>query len=68
MVDRLKELQFLTNVVKACTKLNNMVVERTEEIKLEIKEFEDSMNYTKQMITEEEIDKQYSKQMGANES
>ena len=68
MVDRLKELQFLTNVIKACTKLNDMVIERTEEIKREIKEFEDSMNYTKQIFTEEEIDKEYNKQMGVNES
>tara|TARA_R110002074_G_C12156668_1_gene630773 strand:- start:420 stop:626 length:207 start_codon:yes stop_codon:yes gene_type:complete len=68
MVDRLKELQFLTNVIKACTKLNDMVIERTEEIKREIKEFEDSMNYTKQIFTEEEIDKEYNKQMGVNKS
>ena len=68
MVDRLKELQFLTNVIKGCTKLNDMVIERTEEIKREIKEFEDSMNYTKQIFTEEEIDKEYNKQMGVNES
>tara|TARA_R100001530_G_scaffold449_1_gene693 strand:- start:707 stop:913 length:207 start_codon:yes stop_codon:yes gene_type:complete len=68
MVDRVKELNFLTNVVRACTKLNNMVVERAEEIKGEIKEFEDSIDYTKQIITEEEIEKQYSKQMGAHES
>ena len=68
MVDRLKELQFLTNVVKACNKLNDMVVERTEEIKREVKEFEDSMNYTKQIFTEEEIDKEYNKQMGVNKS
>ena len=68
MVDRLKELQFLTNVIKACTKLNDMVIERTEEIKREVKEFEDSMNYTKQIFTEEEIDKEYNKQMGVNES
>tara|TARA_R110002020_G_scaffold13659_8_gene48963 strand:- start:3448 stop:3654 length:207 start_codon:yes stop_codon:yes gene_type:complete len=68
MVDRLKELQFLTNVIEGCTKLNDMVIERTEEIKREIKEFEDSMNYTKQIFTEEEIDKEYNKQMGVNES
>jgi|TARA_R110002072_G_scaffold90201_2_gene201842 hypothetical protein len=68
MVDRLKELQFLTNVIKACTKLNDMVIERTEEIKREVKEFEDSMNYTKQIFTEEEIDKEYNKQMGVNKS
>ena len=68
MVDRLKELQFLTNVIKACTKLNDMVIERTEEIKRELKEFEDSMNYTKQIFTEEEIDREYNKQMGVNKS
>ena len=68
MVDRLKELQFLTNVIKACTKLNDMVIERTEEIKREVKEFEDSMNYTKQIFTEEEIDREYNKQMGVNKS
>ena len=68
MVDRLKELQFLTNVIEGCTKLNDMVIERTEEIKREVKEFEDSMNYTKQIFTEEEIDKEYNKQMGVNKS
>ena len=68
MVDRLKELQFLTNVIEGCTKLNDMVIERTEEIKREVKEFEDSMNYTKQIFTEEEIDREYNKQMGVNKS
>ena len=55
MVNKVKELHFLTNIVKACTELNNMVVERTEEIKHEIKEFEDSIDYTKQILTDEEI-------------
>ena len=68
MVDRLKELQFLKKVVKHCSELNDMVVERSDEISQEIKEFEDSIDYTKQMITEEEIEKQYNKQMGAHES
>ena len=46
MVDRLKELQFLQKVVKHCTELNEMVVERSNEISQEIKEFEDSIDYT----------------------
>tara|TARA_R110000824_G_scaffold82802_2_gene207604 strand:+ start:7327 stop:7533 length:207 start_codon:yes stop_codon:yes gene_type:complete len=68
MVDRLKELKFLKRVIKHCSKLNDMVVERSNEIRQEIKEFEDSMNYTKQIITEEEIDREYNKQMGVNKS
>ena len=55
MVNKVRELQFLTNIVNSCTELNNMVVERTEEIKHEIKEFEDSIDYTKQILTDEEI-------------
>ena len=55
MVDRLKELQFLQKVVKHCTQLNGMVVERSNEISQEIKEFEDSIDYTKQILTDEEI-------------
>ena len=55
MVDRLKELQFLQKVVKHCTELNKMVVERSNEISQEIKEFEDSIDYTKQILTDEEI-------------
>lgn len=55
MVDRLKELQFLQKVVKHCTELNEMVVERSNEISQEIKEFEDSIDYTKQILTDEEI-------------
>lgn len=55
MVDRLKELQFLKKVVKHCSELNDMVVERSDEISKEIKEFEDSMDYTQQILTDEEI-------------
>ena len=55
MVDRLKELQFLQKVVKHCTELNEKVIERSNEISQEIKEFEDSIHYTKQILTDEEI-------------
>ena len=68
MVDRLKELEFLKKVVKHCSELNDMVVERSNEISQEIKEFEDSIDYTKQIFTEEEIDKQYRKQRGSHQS
>ena len=68
MVDRLKELQFLKKVVKHCSELNDMVVKRSNEISQEIKEFEDSIDYTKQIFTEEEIDKQYRKQRGSHQS
>jgi deoxyhypusine synthase len=67
MVDRVKELNFLTNVVKACTELNNMVVERAEEIKGEIKEFEDSMDYTQQILTDEEMKTNLSANKAAEE-
>ena len=68
MVDRLKELEFLKKVVKHCSELNDMVVERSNEISQEIKEFEDSIDYTKQIFTEEEIDKQYREQRGSHKS
>ena len=82
MVDRVKELEFLIKIVKCCKDLNemavgitnkldelsNVTIERHTKISQEIKEFEDSIDYTKQMITEEEIEKQYNKQMGAHES
>jgi|TARA_R100000742_G_C4173936_1_gene11289 hypothetical protein len=55
MVDRLKELKFLGRVIEHCSKLNDMVIERSDEIRKEIKEFEDSMDYTQQILTDEEI-------------
>ena len=67
MVDRLKELEFLKEVVKHCTELNEMVVKRSNEISKEIKEFEDSIDYTKQILTDEEIENNYSTQGSDNE-